>query len=468
TIWAPSPQIGAGTKYTFDNWSDGGAQAHQILISPALTTETANFNTSYLLTTAANPAAGGTVSISADQTGDNGYYPAGTNITLTPNPATGYVFSNWTGTTSSSSNPLKFAMNGPISETANFLVQLTINTSPQGLKVSVNNGAAQTTPFNVSFANGTQQTFSVTSPQTATGTRYTFIGWSDGTTATSDMITVSASTLSYTANFNTAYLLTTAASPSAAGAVAVNTPSPTHDGFYPAGTQLTLTANANAGYQLSQWTGTSASTANPLMITLNSPLTETADFVHPTTTTASYWPSVIVYGQSALLAASVINSSSTAPTGTVTFKAGPITLGVATLSHGNATYTTNGLQLPVGDSHIVAMYSGDSTNAPSSSSFEFLVAPASTTTTVTYSPNPAARHQALTFTATVTPQYNGTPAGTVTFYQNGVALGTVPLVNGMASYPYGPAQYGTYTIKAAYNGSSNFNSSTGTVTLTIQ
>ncbi|HTU45070.1 MAG TPA: choice-of-anchor Q domain-containing protein [Bryobacteraceae bacterium] len=121
TIWAPSPPPSAGTEYVWQSWSDSPTQAHVITILPPASgtlTYTANFNTLYLLTTGVNPGTG-TVSVSASAEGNNGYYPAGTQITLTANANSGYFFQGWNGP-ALTTNPLQFALTAPATETAYF------------------------------------------------------------------------------------------------------------------------------------------------------------------------------------------------------------------------------------------------------------------------------------------------------------------------------------------------------------
>jgi hypothetical protein len=174
------------------------------------------------------------------------------------------------------------------------------------------------------------------------------------------------------------------------------------------------------------------------------------------------------FGQPVTLIAQVSNGTFSPPnSGTVTFALGSVILGTGSVSLGTASYNTNG-QLPVGANHIISQYSGDSGDAPSTAaSFEVLVEPATTTTSVAYSPNFVVPHETIVFTATVTPQYRGTPTGTVTFYLNGVAKATVALVNGKASYSTGTLNTGTNTIKATYNGSTDFGGSSGGVKVTV-
>jgi hypothetical protein len=60
--------------------------------------------------------------------------------------------------------------------------------------------------------------------------------------------------------------------------VTVKTVSLTGDGYYPAGTNVSMAASANGGYSFSRWTGTTNGTSNPLSVSMNSPVTETANF----------------------------------------------------------------------------------------------------------------------------------------------------------------------------------------------
>jgi hypothetical protein len=67
----------------------------------------------------------------------------------------------------------------------------------------------------------------------------------------------------------------------------------------------------------------------------------------------------------------------------------------------------------------------------------------------------------------VTPQFSGTPAGTVTFKNGTVTLGSVTLTAGSAQYTTSTLTKGTHTITATYNGSSAFKTSSATLTQTV-
>jgi hypothetical protein len=116
-IGTTSPQAGsAGTQYVFSKWSDGGTITHNITVPGAATTYTATFNTQYQLSTSVFPAGGGTVSVAS-----GGFYNAGSTVSLTATPATGYAFSGWSGNVANAkSASTTIAMNAPQSVVANF------------------------------------------------------------------------------------------------------------------------------------------------------------------------------------------------------------------------------------------------------------------------------------------------------------------------------------------------------------
>jgi hypothetical protein len=176
-------------------------------------------------------------------------------------------------------------------------------------------------------------------------------------------------------------------------------------------------------------------------------------------------PSVV--GQSVTFTATVSGNGGT-PTGTVSLMEGTVTLGTATLAGGqaslNITFGAVSIQF------ITAVYSGDA-NFACSTSFPLvqLVSQASTTTTLVSSPNPSNTGQNVTLSATVVPQFTGSPTGWVTFMQNGDdPLGTVPLSGGQAMLIRVFGSVGTKPLSAIYSGDGNFMGSTGTATQNVQ
>ncbi|HEX2911284.1 MAG TPA: Ig-like domain repeat protein [Chloroflexia bacterium] len=94
--------------------------------------------------------------------------------------------------------------------------------------------------------------------------------------------------------------------------------------------------------------------------------------------------------------------------------------------------------------------------------------PATTTTGLTASPDPAAFKVSVTFTATVTTQGSGTPSGTVSFSDSvSGALGSASLSGGVATFSTANLSVGSHLITASYSGDLNFAGSTGSYTLTV-
>ncbi|MDX6611148.1 MAG: fibronectin-binding autotransporter adhesin [Blastocatellia bacterium] len=90
---------------------------------------------------------------------------------------------------------------------------------------------------------------------------------------------------------------------------------------------------------------------------------------------------------------------------------------------------------------------------------------AATTTSLSSSFNPSAFGQSVTFTATVT-STAGTPTGTVTFKDNGVAItgcSNKTLASGQATCVASGLGAGNHPITADYSGDTNFATSTGTL-----
>ncbi|MBL8173942.1 MAG: hypothetical protein JNK48_04690, partial [Bryobacterales bacterium] len=269
TIATSSPQSSGGTRYTFSNWSDAGAISHSITTPASATTYTASFTTQYLLTTAVSPNGSGT--ITASPSSGDGYYNAGASVQLTASSAN---FQNWSGDLTGATNPQNLTMNGPRSVTANYSspgISITVTTSPIGRTFTVD-GSTYSSPQVFSWTQGSQHTIATSSPQSGGGTRYTFSNWSDAG-AISHSIATPASATTYTANFTTQYLLTTAVSPNGSGTITTNPSSA--DGYYNAGAVVQLTASAS---NFQNWSGDLTGVANPQNVTMNGPRSTIANY----------------------------------------------------------------------------------------------------------------------------------------------------------------------------------------------
>ena len=218
--------------------------------------------TNYTLTTTANPTAGGSIARSPNVTS----YAAGTVVTLTATPASGYTFTSWSNGATTASTTV--TMNANTTITANFTATTTSYTLTTTASPTAG-GSISRSPNATSYAAGTVVTLTATP---ASG--YTFTNWSNGATTASTTVTMNANT-TITANFTattTSYTLTTTASPTAGGSIS-RSPNTTS---YASGTVVTLTATPASGYTFASWSNgaTTASTT----VTMNANTTVTATF----------------------------------------------------------------------------------------------------------------------------------------------------------------------------------------------
>ena len=187
-----------------------------------------------------------------------------------------------------------------------------------------------------------------------------------------------------------------------------------------------------------------------------------------TTTTVTGTPNPSNVNQTVTLTATV-TSPSGIPTGVVDFSDGSTDLGTRTLNGaGQANFAVS--SLTAGTHTITVTYDGAPNFQVSSGTTQLTVtggAVASTSTTVSGSPNPSAVGQLVTFTANVFSS-SGIPTGTVQFLDGSTSLGTASLNgSGQAILSTNSLASGTHTITATYQGSASFTSSSGTTTQTV-
>ncbi len=180
--------------------------------------------------------------------------------------------------------------------------------------------------------------------------------------------------------------------------------------------------------------------------------------------TSSLNPST--FGQSVTFRATVAPQFSGAPAGEITFKNGNVILGVAKLVGGVASFSTSALG--AGTDSITAVYKGDTDfSGSSSSALSQVVDQATSTVKLASSQNPSSVGQSVTFTATVAPQFSGTPTGNVVFKNGSKTLASVTLAGGVATYNTSSLTAGSHTITANYNGNKNFGASSASLTQTV-
>jgi len=224
-------------------------------------------------------------------------------------------------------------------------------------------------------------------------------------------------------------------------------------------TQITVTAPAGSG-TVDVTVTTANGTSGP----------ETFTYGTTTTTTLAAAPTSAAYGANVALTATVSSGSGT-PTGTVDFYDNGASLGTATLN-GSGIATLNTTLLPVGTDSVTATYTAQSGFAGSTSTgTNVIISTATTATSLTASLTSATYWTPITLTATVTVTPSGaavsSPGVAVTFYSNGVSIGTAPLnSSGVATLTTQSLPIGTDHLTVSYPAQSNYAASTSSPAVT--
>jgi large repetitive protein len=197
----------------------------------------------------------------------------------------------------------------------------------------------------------------------------------------------------------------------------------------------------------------------------SAPLAQTV--VSTTTTTVTSSANPAVFGQAVQYTAIVAGGPTV--TGTITFRDGGANIAgcvAVVMTAGSASCTVS----PTVASHkITAVYSGDASNAASTSAVMTQVVTADpTTTVVTASVNPTVVGESVTFTATVTANSpgSGTPTGKLAFHNGAAAIAGcagVTLAAGIATCTTTVLTVGVHSISGVYTGSATYLVSTSPV-----
>jgi hypothetical protein len=186
-----------------------------------------------------------------------------------------------------------------------------------------------------------------------------------------------------------------------------------------------------------------------------------------TTTSLTSSANPAVFSQAVTFTATVVAAAPgiDKPAGTVTFRDGVTTIGSAALDASGQAWLTLS-SLGAGSHRITATYGGDANFSVSAATLTQMVNPASTTTNLVSSSNPAVFGQPVNFTATVVAVAPGvgTPPGTVTFREGATTIGSAALdASGQAQLTLSSLPPGSHSITAVYRHESDFADSTSTV-----
>jgi hypothetical protein len=267
TLSVQPPAASADTRSIFSRWTDGTTAATRTIVASPGAVYTIVMSTEYRLSRL--------VSGSGSVSGSDGFYTAGSTVQLAATAGAGYQFAGWSGSATGTANPLSVLMNGPKTIGANFTLGIVAVLIDSNVAAAFSVSGAgcpagtYTTPAAISWNAGSSCSISAVSPQGGPDTRWVFSRWSDGSTANPRTIVASPGAV-YAMVWSTEHRLTrtVAGQGSVSGA----------DGFYAAGSNVSLTATPAAGYHFSGWSGAAGGSSNPLTIPIAGPATITANF----------------------------------------------------------------------------------------------------------------------------------------------------------------------------------------------
>ncbi len=281
-IGAPSPQYDANGKlWVFDSFSNGVSQnglyvPDQNVVTPELIV--AKFTPAVQTAFLTNPPG---LKLQIDGRDNwqsyNFVWAGGTKHTvaapLSQTDASGrrWTFQSWSNGGPATQDIIADLNRPAMRYTATYtaLGQLKVTTNPPGIKLQVD-GADCVTPCSVDRAPGTQVAIvAPSSVPVSDGVRLDFLGWGDGGSPSRSFTVGSDSQLIF-ANYGNSYRVVSASDPDGGADFRLDPPSP--DSFYPANTQLTVTALAKPGFKFRRWGGDLSGVYNVGQITVFGPL----------------------------------------------------------------------------------------------------------------------------------------------------------------------------------------------------
>ncbi|MDR2578764.1 MAG: hypothetical protein LBC70_08175 [Chitinispirillales bacterium] len=319
------------------------------------------FCATYTLTTTSVPEDGGCITHDPDRP----VYDAGTFVTVTAMPASGYTFTGWSGASSAAAQSVAITMDRNQALTANFekravplpIYTLTVIRNPMAGTVFIDN--IQTTSSS-SSSSTTHDSGAVVNIRASAASSYGFVNWmvvSGSAALANPNDTVTTITLNsnaeIAANFQPINTLTVNRSPSDGGTVFVNNTLSTGTTSHSQGEGVDIRAAAASGYMFVNWTvlmGT-ATFANAsdaaTTVTLGSNATIRANFGQVCTLTVNWIPTDdgtvlvnnMVYAEPLIYASgSVVNITAT-PYGNYEFVNWAVISGSATFVNANSANT---------------------------------------------------------------------------------------------------------------------------------
>ena len=266
-----------GLLWMFQSWSDGGAMNHayqvQPLSSPA--SVTAQFARAVEISLVSQPVGLTLMFDGAAATTPKNFYAAPGDVhSVVAAPhvldAAGapWVFQSWSNGSQESNQTIYVSLNqadSGIGLTAIYSPRSRIRvvSVPSGLTMTVD-GTACVTPCEIERSVGAAVQLSAPAlVSDSSGTRYDFLGW-DGTNGS---LTAAAGFQTVTARYRTSYHLTLTTQPADAGTWQTSPPSA--DGYFPAGTTVTLSYRPSPGARFQNWKLDLSGPLNPTTIVMS-------------------------------------------------------------------------------------------------------------------------------------------------------------------------------------------------------
>lgn len=269
---APAQQPFAGGRYLFGRWNDEGPRRRSVTAGPAVTWVEANYIVQRSLLACADPQEAGTVV--TRPAAPDGFHTIRTSVAIEarPAPSESLQFMEWEARGNghidgaSSANPVSVLL--PTESGASFSVSAKFESAPL-FRIDADHGSSQTAlrallggswetialPWAFS-ANQLPGSFKVEAPDvqpedsTFEDARYRFRAWSDGGSRARS-VSVPASGGSLTLNLAPEYRLRARVSDQDS----IRMSPQSEDGFYAAGTRVTVEAISNANRRFAGWVG---------------------------------------------------------------------------------------------------------------------------------------------------------------------------------------------------------------------
>jgi hypothetical protein len=155
-------------------------------------------------------------------------------------------------------------------------VSIALNSDPSGLEVRVD-ATPYLTPQSFNWPIGSIHTFNVTTPQFRGGdTQFIFSRWEDNSTVTNRSVNANVPA-TFTAFFKTQHRINLSVNPAGAG-TAIITPF-SANGWHDQNASVTIIAQANSGFQFTNWSGDFVGTAVSAGLFIDAPKNIVANFV---------------------------------------------------------------------------------------------------------------------------------------------------------------------------------------------